>query len=96
MTVHEAIKALIEEFSIEDMVYHVRERAAESGDNYVGNSWMHPKVVRFSEVVTTLKKAIGPCCSHPESEHEAREYRGDKSRRCLATGCECKNYKEPL
>jgi len=50
MTLDEAVKALVEEFSIEDYIYDVRDR--------VGGSWDHPRVVRFSDVVMTLKEHI--------------------------------------
>ena len=33
------------------------------------------------------------CCEHPESDHESIEYRGDKSRSCMSSGCKCKRFR---
>ena len=53
-----AIDDLLNKFHLEDYVYNIREQASGSEDGFEGNSWDHPDVLRFSEIVTTLKKAI--------------------------------------
>jgi len=57
MTLDEAIKILVEEFSIGDYVYDVRERAGGT-EGHTGSSWEHPKVLRFSEAVTVLEQHV--------------------------------------
>jgi hypothetical protein len=60
MTLDEAIVALIDEFSIGDSIYEVRERSLNDREWYQANphatSWDHPKVTRFSEAVSTLEE----------------------------------------
>lgn len=55
MTPHEIAKALIEEFHIEDYIYDVRESTYED-KSFVGSSWDHPKVQRFSDVCDELRR----------------------------------------
>ena len=55
MDMREAVKYLLEDFHLEDKVYDVRSRAAESGDGWEGNLWEHPAVNKFSEACMALK-----------------------------------------
>lgn len=52
MTLEDAIVALVDEFSIGDMIYHVRE--SSDYREFAGNSWDHPRVVKFSDAVVAL------------------------------------------
>lgn len=60
MTLDEAIVALVDEFSISDSVYDVRERTLSDSqwyrDNPDASGWDHPKVKRFSDAVTALEQ----------------------------------------
>lgn len=53
----QAIKELVTKFALGDMVYTVRERTIED-EEYEGDSWEHPDVLRFSEIVTILENAV--------------------------------------
>lgn len=64
MTFREAMKIVVEDEALGDSVYDVRESASGGGSaedkawwdaNPNGNSWDHPRVVRFSEAVTVLE-----------------------------------------
>lgn len=56
MTLKEAIVYLLDEFHLADQVYTVRSRAVESGDpTFIGNSWEHPAVTKFSEAIEALE-----------------------------------------
>lgn len=57
MTLPEAIDYLLDEFHLGDYVYDVRSRAVESGEPFEGNSWDHPKVLKFAEAVKALQRA---------------------------------------
>jgi len=50
-----AIRVLLEEHHLADFVYNVRQRAAEGGQSFQGNSWEHPKVRSFAGAVETLR-----------------------------------------
>jgi hypothetical protein len=56
MDIKEAIKILLEEEFIEDWIYDVRDLASSSGDGFKGNMWDHPRVIRFGEICSVLKK----------------------------------------
>jgi len=66
MSLKGAIKSLLEEFHIEDYIYNVRARAAESGDKFEGSSWDHPKVKKFSDILTTLRGFVTEDREDPE------------------------------
>lgn len=52
MTLDEAIVALVDEFSLGDFIYNVRENLDLR--DFKGNSWDHPRVMRFSDAVVAL------------------------------------------
>ena len=59
MTLNEAIKFLLNEFFLEDQVYHAREMGRSikvDGEYWYGSSWDHPFVTKFAEAVATLRK----------------------------------------
>jgi len=56
MTLKEAIKILVEDESIGDFIYNIRERALDS--EFEGNSWDHPRVIRYSNAVERLKEEL--------------------------------------
>jgi len=58
MTVEEAIRALLDEYQIGDYVYDVRSTALEEDPEYTGESWEHPTVKRFADVLDTLRRHI--------------------------------------
>lgn len=56
----EVARYLLDEFCIDDQVYRVRERAAETCPPEIENTWHHPDVVRFSAMVTRLRELAAP------------------------------------
>lgn len=54
----QALHELLTVYHIGDYVYDVRERACETGEKFEGNSWDHPKVVRFAEIIGILKSYV--------------------------------------
>jgi hypothetical protein len=57
MELKEAIRILLKEEHLEDWIYDVRERTHEDS-GWKGDSWEHPRVVRFGEVCNTLKEYL--------------------------------------
>jgi hypothetical protein len=55
MDIREAIKVLLDEESIGDYIYTVRERAGNDA-TFTGNSWDHPRVTRYQEALTALRE----------------------------------------
>ena len=55
MTLTEALQIIINEEHLEDFIYNIRSSVAESGEKFEGNSWCHPRVVRWAEACNTLK-----------------------------------------
>lgn len=58
VTVRDAVEALVHEFNIEDMVYHVRDRAAQGRVSDNVNTWDLPPVRRFAACVEKLKELL--------------------------------------
>jgi len=59
MTVRGAIAGLLDEAHIEDFIYDVRSRAAESAPaGYAGSTWDLPAVVRYSDACATLRQYL--------------------------------------
>lgn len=58
MEIKEAIRILLEEEYLADYIYNVRSQAVEMDLEYKGNSWDHPRVKRFEEIVKTLETFI--------------------------------------
>jgi len=56
MTLKEAIKILIEDEFLGDFVYDIRERCLD--DEFKGNSWDHPRVLRFNDAVNRLREEL--------------------------------------
>jgi len=55
MTPKEAMKILLKDFHIQDYVYDVRDYHMGENDGYEGNSWDHPKVKEFLELIKILR-----------------------------------------
>lgn len=55
MTAKEAMKILLKDFHIADYVCDVRDYYRGEEDGYEGDSWDHPKVKEFSEIIKTLE-----------------------------------------
>lgn len=54
-----ALRTVNEIHSLDDAVYDVRERRGGDdvdGQPYIGNSWEHPTVRRYSDAVTILRE----------------------------------------
>ncbi len=45
-------------WSLSDWVYHVRSKAAKSGDNFEGSSWEHPHVLRYTNLLERCEKLL--------------------------------------
>lgn len=54
----EALRELLDDYHLEDFIYDVREGLDLPAD-FEGSTWEHPKVVRFGEIVTTLRESLG-------------------------------------
>ena len=57
MTLHDALRALFEEFYLDEHIEMVRDEA-KADPGFTGPSWEHPRVQRFREVCTTLRAAM--------------------------------------
>lgn len=55
MTLDEAIDGLLNDHSIEDYIYNVRERSAETEYEEGQSSWDRPSVKHFAECCSTLR-----------------------------------------
>ena len=75
MTLREAIKALVEEYNLDDRIYDVRERILGFDDwceaNPETSTWEHPKVIRFGEVCMVLKRAVDNKWAGLDTEFES-------------------------
>ena len=56
--VKQALRELLENYDLAGMVYDVRENLELTAD-FEGSTWDHPKVVRFGDIVTILREALG-------------------------------------
>ncbi len=54
----QALRELIHDYHLGDWIYSVRENADMS--EHEGNSWDHPKVKRFGDIVQTLTAMVTP------------------------------------
>lgn len=63
-TAVDLLRALLEEYQVADSIYSIREIAA--GDTeFDGDSWDHPRVKRFSEIVAKAKVLLEENRLHP-------------------------------
>lgn len=56
MSIKAVIKELLEDFNVGDMIYNVRESTDMS--DFDGDSWDHPRVKRFSDLVSELEEYV--------------------------------------
>lgn len=56
MTLKDAIRIVIVDESIEDLIYQIRDRIEDPA--WLGNTWDHPRVIRYSEAVMRLKEEL--------------------------------------
>lgn len=66
MTVPEAIRALLEEFHLEEHIDMVRDEAKYDLE-FKGLSSEHPRVTRFREAVQALRDSLCTATSTPET-----------------------------
>ncbi len=57
MTAEEILKALLEEFFIQDYIYDMRERDREAG--WEGDNWEGPLVMRYSKLMNAAATITG-------------------------------------
>lgn len=55
--VEQGIRELLDDYHLEDFIYNVRDNL-DLIEEFEGSTWDHPRVVRFGEIVTTLRAAI--------------------------------------
>jgi hypothetical protein len=56
MDLQTALKTLLDDESVGDFIYSIRDRAGESGEPFEGSSWDHPRVRAYSDAIEALTK----------------------------------------
>jgi len=52
----EQIIEVLHDEHVGDFVYEIREHAREGDSTFTGNSWEHPRVIRWGQMATNVEK----------------------------------------